>query len=100
DGAVAKIEVPASWAEPLRELTAEVEREAHADSTTPPDFAALSVRWARVSDAVRATVRARIAAACARRAGGDRHQDPRADAGGRARATGSSMRRRGMPPGR
>lgn len=62
-GAVAEIEVPASWAEPLRALMAEVEREAQADGTTPPDLAAVSARWARVSDAIRATVRARIAAA-------------------------------------
>jgi hypothetical protein len=61
-GAVAEIEVPTSWAEPLRALMAEVEREAQADST-PSDLAAVSARWARVSDAVRATVRARIAAA-------------------------------------
>jgi len=60
---VAKIEVPESWAEPLRELMAEVEREAQAGRTTPRDLAAISARWARVSDAVRATVRARIAAA-------------------------------------
>jgi hypothetical protein len=61
---VAKIELPESWAgvaEPLRALMAEVEREAHADHTTPPDLAAVSARWARVSDAIRATVRARIA---------------------------------------
>ena len=61
---MAKIELPDGWAgvvEPLRALTAEVEREAHAGSTTPPDLAAVSARWARVSDAIRATVRARIA---------------------------------------
>ena len=59
---MAKIEVPESWAEPLRELMAEV-REAQAGRTTPQDLATVSARWARVSDAVRATVRARIAAA-------------------------------------
>jgi len=62
---MAKIELPESWAgvaEPLRALMAEVEREAHADHTTPPDFAAVSARWARVSDAIRMTLRARIAA--------------------------------------
>lgn len=61
-----EIELPESWAgvaEPLRALMAEVEREAHADRATAPDLAALSVRWARVSDAIRATVRARIAEA-------------------------------------
>ena len=61
---MAKIELPESWAgvaEPLRALMAEVEHEAHADrTTTPPDLAAVSARWARVSDAIRATVRARI----------------------------------------
>lgn len=60
------MELPESWtavAEPLRALLAEVEREAHADSATAPDLAALSVRWGRVSDAIRATVRARIAEA-------------------------------------
>jgi hypothetical protein len=61
---VAKIELPEGWAgvaEPLRALMAEVDRAAHADSATPPDLAAVSARWARVSDAIRATVRARIA---------------------------------------
>jgi hypothetical protein len=47
---------------------AEVEREAHADRTTPPDLAAVSARWARVSDAIRAMVRARIADAQAAQA--------------------------------
>lgn len=60
---MAKIEVPESWAEPLRELMAEVEREAQAGHTTPQDLAAVSAGWARVNDAVRATVYARIAAA-------------------------------------
>lgn len=49
-----KIELSESWAgvaEPLRALMAEIEREAHADRTTPPDLAAVSARWARVSDA-------------------------------------------------
>ena len=61
---MAKIELPEDWGgvvEPLRALMAEVEREAHAGSTTPPDLAAMSARWARVSDAIYATVRARIA---------------------------------------
>jgi len=42
---MAKIELPESWAsvaEPLRALMAEVEREAHADRTTPQDLAAVS----------------------------------------------------------
>lgn len=59
-----KIELPAAWvgvAEPLRALMAEVERDACAGSTTPPDLAAVSARWARVSDAIRAAVRAQIA---------------------------------------
>ena len=30
------------------------------DGATPPDLAAVSARWARVSDAIRVTVRARI----------------------------------------
>jgi hypothetical protein len=63
---MAKIELPRGWsgvAEPLRALIAEVEREAHADGTAPPDLAAVSARWAQVSDAVRATLRARIAEA-------------------------------------
>jgi hypothetical protein len=42
---------------------AEVERETCADRVTPPDLAAVSARWSRVSDAIPATVRARIAAA-------------------------------------
>jgi hypothetical protein len=68
---MAKIELPESWAgvaEPLRVLMAEVEREAHADRTTPPDLAAVSARWARVSDAIRSTMRARIADAQAAQA--------------------------------
>ena len=68
---MAKIELPESWAgvaEPLRVLMAEVERKAHADLVTPPDLAAVSVRWARVSDAICATVRARIADAQAAQA--------------------------------
>jgi hypothetical protein len=39
DGDVVEIELSERWAspaEPLRELMAEVEREAHADRTTPP----------------------------------------------------------------
>ena len=63
---IAKIELPesrAGVAEPLRALIAEVEREARADGTAPPDLAAVSARWAQVSDAVRATLRARIAEA-------------------------------------
>jgi len=63
---VAKIELPEGWAgvaEPLRALMAEVDREGHVDGATPPDLAAVSARWARVSDAIRATVRARIAQA-------------------------------------
>ena len=68
---MAKIELPESWAgvaEPLRALLAEVEREAQAGRTTPPDLAAVSARWAQVSDAIRATVRARIADAQAAQA--------------------------------
>jgi hypothetical protein len=64
DGTVARIELPESWAgvaEPLRALMAEVEREARADRVTSPDLAAVSAQWARVTDAIRATVRARIA---------------------------------------
>lgn len=66
-----KIEFPASWAsvaEPLRALMAEVEREMHADSTARPDLAGVSARWSQVSDAIRATVRARIAGARAAQA--------------------------------
>jgi hypothetical protein len=48
-------------AEPLRALMVEFKREVHADRATPPDLAAMSARWARASDAIRATVRARIA---------------------------------------
>jgi hypothetical protein len=48
---------------PLRALMAEVEREAHADGSAPPDLAAVSARWAQVRDTIRATVRARIASA-------------------------------------
>jgi hypothetical protein len=33
------------------------------DLTMPPDLAAVSARWARMSDAILATVRARITAA-------------------------------------
>jgi hypothetical protein len=40
---------------------AEVEREVHADGATLRDLTAASVRWAQVSDAIRATVRMRIA---------------------------------------
>jgi len=68
---VAKIELPESWAGvagPLRALMAEVEREAYADGTAPPDLAAVSARWAQVSDAIRAMVRARIANAQAAQA--------------------------------
>jgi uncharacterized protein YllA (UPF0747 family) len=71
DGDVAEVELSEHWAslaEPLRALMAEVEREAHADGTTPPDLAAVSARWARVSDAIRATVYARIVAAQAAQA--------------------------------
>jgi hypothetical protein len=63
---MAKIELPEGWAgvaEPLRALMAEVDREAHADRAPSPDLAAVSARWARVSDAIRVTVRARIAQA-------------------------------------
>lgn len=63
---MAKIELPEGWAgvaEPLRALVVEVEREAHADGTAPPDLAAVSARWVEVSDAIRATLRARIAEA-------------------------------------
>jgi hypothetical protein len=68
---MAKIELPEGWAgvaEPLRALMAQIEREAHADRTTPPDLAAVSAQWARVSDAIRAMVRARIADAQAAQA--------------------------------
>ena len=68
---MAKIELPEGWAgvaEPLRALMAQIEREAHADRTTPPDLAAMSAQWARVSDAIRAMVRARIADAQAAQA--------------------------------
>ena len=68
---MAKIELPEGWAgvaEPLRALMAQVEREAHADRTTPPDLAAVSAQWARVSDAIRTMVRARIADAQAAQA--------------------------------
>jgi hypothetical protein len=68
---MAKMELPESWAsvaEPLRALMAEVEREAHADHTSPPDLAAVSARWARVSDAIRAMVRAQIVEAQAAQA--------------------------------
>jgi hypothetical protein len=68
---MAKIELPESWAsvaEPLRALMAEVEREAQADSATRPNVAAVSAQWARVSNAIRATVRARIAEAQAAQA--------------------------------
>lgn len=61
---MANIELPAGWAgvaEPLRALMAEVDREAHVDGATAPKLAAVSARWERVRDAIRATVRARIA---------------------------------------
>jgi hypothetical protein len=60
---MAKIELPetlAGVAEPLRALIAEVDRETQADSTPPPDLAAVLARWAQVSDVIRATTRARI----------------------------------------
>jgi hypothetical protein len=60
---VAKIEFPEGWAcvaEPLRALIAEVDRAAHA-GVTPSDRSAVSAQWVRVSDAIRATVRSRIA---------------------------------------
>lgn len=59
-----KIELPEGWdgvAEPLRSLVAELEREAQAGASSAPDPAAFSARWARMSDAVRAAVRTRIA---------------------------------------
>jgi hypothetical protein len=68
---MAKIELPECWAgvaEPLRALMAEVELEAHADGSAPPDLAAVSARWAQVRDTIRATVRAQIAAAQAAQA--------------------------------
>ena len=58
---VAKIELPEGWAgvaEPLRALMVEIDRGGHAEGATTPDLAA---EWARVSEAIRATVRARIA---------------------------------------
>jgi hypothetical protein len=60
---VAKIELPESWAgvaEPLRALIAELDGDAHAGTATAPDPAAVAERWARVSDAIRAMLRARI----------------------------------------
>jgi hypothetical protein len=48
---VAKIEVPESWAEPLRELMAEVEREAQACRTTLRDLEAVSARIAAAQTA-------------------------------------------------
>jgi hypothetical protein len=60
---VTKIELPEGWAgvaEPLRALMAEVDRNAHENAATPPDLAAVSAKWAQVSDAIRATVHARI----------------------------------------
>jgi hypothetical protein len=45
----------------LRALMAEIDREAHMDSAPPSDLATVSAQWARVSDAIRATVRARVA---------------------------------------
>lgn len=68
---MAKIELPEGWAgvaEPLRALIAEINREAQVDGAPPPDLAAVSARWSRVSDAIRATVRARIAHAQAAQA--------------------------------
>lgn len=59
---MAKIELPETWAgvaEPLRALIAEVDRETQADSTPPPDLAAVLARWAQVSDVIRATTRSR-----------------------------------------
>ena len=63
---MAEIELPEDWAgvaEPLRALMAEVDCETHASSAMTPDLAVVSARWAQVSDAIRAAVRARIAAA-------------------------------------
>lgn len=63
---MAEIELSERWAslaEPLRALMEEVQRASHADRTTPADLAAVSARWARVSDAIRMVVRARIASA-------------------------------------
>ena len=71
---MATIELPEGWAgvaEPLRALMAEVDREGHVNRATPPDLAAVSARWARVSDAIRATVRARIAPRSVCRIGDD-----------------------------
>jgi hypothetical protein len=71
DGDVAEIELSERWAslaEPLRALMEEVERASHAGRTTPADLAAVSARWARVSDAIRAMVHARIAEAQAAQA--------------------------------
>jgi hypothetical protein len=61
---MAKIELPESWAGvagPLHALMVELERQAHADSPAPSDLAAVTARWARVSDSIRAMVRTRIA---------------------------------------
>lgn len=39
----------------------EVEREAHTDLVTPPNLAAVSAQWSRVSDAIHATVALAVA---------------------------------------
>ena len=73
DGAYPRSILPGSWAgvaEPLRALMAEVERDVRADHAAPPDLAAVSARWVRVSDAIRAAVRARIAEAQAAQSAG------------------------------
>jgi hypothetical protein len=60
---VVKIELPegsVGVAEPLRALMIEVQREAHANNTMPPNLAAVSARWAQVSYANHATVRERF----------------------------------------
>jgi hypothetical protein len=51
---VAKIELPEGWAgvgEPLRALTAEMEREAQSGCATAPDPTMVSARWAQVRPA-------------------------------------------------
>jgi hypothetical protein len=70
-GPVPMIELPASWAsvtEPLRALTAELERKEQVGRTTLADLAAVSARWAAVREAIQATVRAQIADAKAAQA--------------------------------
>ncbi|HEX8114897.1 MAG TPA: hypothetical protein VF516_44510 [Kofleriaceae bacterium] len=76
---MAKIELPEGWArvaDPLRALMAEIERESHADGSAPPDLTAVSARWAQVSDAIRTTLRGRIASRRAQAADGPMREHP------------------------